>query len=109
MINNFKPLVTALAISLATLLSSADADAAPRVEHVVDLPAVQVRPDAELAAELASMTIRDRVVTLATVHVRPTAEQLAERAMVVAREQAQALAAQVGAALANQAASVAKN
>ena len=121
---NTKTLIAALAISLAT----APAFAAPRVDHIVDLPAVQARPDAALQAELASNTrivtlpavqvrptaaqhaerlafqaMQERVVTLATVYVKPTADQLAERAAVVAREHAHAVAVQVGNALADQA------
>lgn len=124
---NAKTLAASLALSLAA--TSAFGAEPPRVEHIVDLPAVQVRPDSALQAELASTRIvnlpavqvrptaaqraeylalqalQTRIVDLAAVYVRPTAEQLAERATIVAREHAQALASQVGHTLAEQATS----
>lgn len=122
---NAKTLAASLALSLAA--TSAFAAETPRVDHIVTLPAVEVRPDAALQAELvahrivnlpavevrptatqkaeylALQALQTRVVDLATVYVRPTAEQLAERAAIAAREQAEALATQVGTALAEQA------
>lgn len=68
---------------------------AARVDHIVDLPAVTVRPDADLRAELAATAFVARIVDLPTIDVRPTAEQLAERAAIVAAEHAQALTAQL--------------
>ena len=72
---------------------------AARVDHIVDLPAVTVRPDAALRTELAAHAFVARVVDLPAINVRPTAEQLAERAAIVATEQAQALTAQLASAL----------
>lgn len=122
---NTKTLVAALALSIAATPAFADS---LRAERIVELPAVQVRPDAALEAELASddgivtlatvqvrpspaqraerlalQAMQERVVNLATVYVKPTADQLAERAAVVAREHARALAVQVGNNLAEQA------
>ena len=75
---------------------------APRVDHIVTLETVQVRPDRATLAQLDPLAaVRERVVDLATVYVRPTAEQLAERTAIVAREQAEALVAQVGSQLAS--------
>lgn len=115
---NAKTLAASLALSLAA--ASAFAAETPRVDRIVNLPAVTVRPDAALQVELAATRIVDlpavtvrptaaqkaeylavqamqaRIVDLATVYVQPTAEQLAERASIAAREQAGALAAQVG-------------
>ncbi|WP_019399413.1 hypothetical protein [Pseudoxanthomonas sp. GW2] len=122
---NAKTLAASLALALAA--TPALAAETPRVDHIVDLPAVEVRPDPALRAELAANRIVDlpavvvrpttaqkaeylavqamqgRIVDLATVYVRPTAEQLAERAAIVAREQAEALAVRVGNTLAGQA------
>lgn len=122
---NTKTLAAALTLSFAATTAIAGE---PRVNHIVDLPAVQVRPGAALQAELAGqppittlaavqvrptlaqqaerlavLAMQQRVVDLATVYVQPTADQLAERAAVVAREHAHALAAQVGHTLAEQA------
>src|SRR5690606_15286046 len=79
---------------------------APRVDHIVTLPTVHVRPQAGLSAGMLAQASA-RVVTLATVHVRPTAQQLAERASVLASRQAgaaaTALASELAAELAAQA------
>lgn len=115
---NTKTLVAALALSFAATTAFAGQT---RASHIVDLPAVQVRPDAALQAELAArppiitlaavqvrptmaqqaervavLAMQQRVVDLATVYVKPSADQLAERAAVAAREHAHALAVQVG-------------
>ncbi|MBO9715790.1 MAG: hypothetical protein J7507_03045 [Pseudoxanthomonas sp.] len=66
-----------------------------RVDHIVDLPAVTVRPDAALRAELATSAFVARIVDLPAINVHPTAEQLAERAAIIAAEQARALTAQL--------------
>ena len=70
-----------------------------RVDHIVDLPAVTVRPDAALRTELAAHAFVARIVDLPAINVRPTGEQLAERAAIVATEQAQALTAQLATTL----------
>ncbi|WP_372017389.1 hypothetical protein [Pseudoxanthomonas sp. 10H] len=66
-----------------------------RVDHIVDLPAVTVRPDAALRAELATQAFVARIVDLPAINVHPSAEQLAERAAIIAAEQARALTAQL--------------
>ncbi|KAF1686991.1 hypothetical protein B1992_06360 [Pseudoxanthomonas broegbernensis] len=75
--------------------------ATPRVDHIVTLETVQVRPDAPRHAALAS--VRERVVTLATVYVRPTAKQLAEHAATLAARQAGTLTTHLASDLARQA------
>ncbi|UNK58615.1 hypothetical protein MNQ95_05880 [Pseudoxanthomonas daejeonensis] len=70
-----------------------------RVDHIVDLPAVTVRPDAALRTELAAHAFVARIVDLPAINVRPTGEQLAERAAIVATEQAKALTAQLATTL----------
>ena len=125
---NAKTLTAAmtLALSLTSLAPAALATSPARVDHIVDLPAIQVRPDAALQAELLANAPRvshivtletvqvrpepeqaahryalaamgERVVDLATVYVRPGAELLSERAAIVAAE---TLAAHVAAQLA---------
>ncbi|HRF83294.1 MAG TPA: hypothetical protein PLO34_02535, partial [Pseudoxanthomonas sp.] len=65
-----KSLSAALILSLA-VLSGARAAEAPRAEHIVDLPAVTVRPDAALRTELAAHAAKvDRIVDLPAVTVR---------------------------------------
>ena len=93
-----KSLSAALILSLA-VLSGARAAEAPRAEHIVDLPAVTVRPDGALRTELAARAMVAHIIDLPAVTVRPTAEQLAERAAVIAAERAQALTAQLAASL----------
>ncbi|UWX03968.1 hypothetical protein H1235_16995 [Pseudoxanthomonas sp. NC8] len=56
-----------------------------RVDHIVDLPAVTVRPDAVLRAELANQAFVAYIVDLPAINVRPSAEQLAERAAIRSR------------------------
>ena len=85
----------------AALRAELAATAAPRVAHVVDLPAVTVRPDAALRAELAARAARERVA-LAAARLDAT-EQLAERAAILARGHAQALATSLADNLAVQA------
>jgi len=113
---NAKTLSAALILSLAAL-SNANAAEPVRVDHIVDLPtmtvrpdpvqvahivdlpAMTVRPDAALAAELATQPQVARIVDLPTVNVYPTVEQLTERAAIVAAEHAQVLTAQLAANL----------
>ena len=68
-----KSLSAALILSLA-VLSGARAAEAPRAEHIVDLPAVTVRPE---AADLAYFH-SNKIVDLATITVRPEASDLAQ-------------------------------
>ena len=79
----------------AALVAELAAADTARVDHIVDLPAVNVRPDATLRAELARQAFVARIVDLPAINVHPTAEQLAERAAIVAAEQARALTAQL--------------
>ncbi len=76
--------------------------ASARVDHVVDLPAVTVRPDAALRTELAAQAMVARIVDLPAVYVRPTAQQAAERAAIVAAERTEALTAQLATSLLNE-------
>lgn len=98
---NAKSLPVALALSLSAALSLNAHAEAPRVAHVVDLPAVTVRPDAALRAELAARAARERVA-MAAARLDAT-EQLAERAAILARAHAQALATSLADNLAVQA------
>ena len=128
---NTKTLTAALILSLATL-TSAHAAEVPRAERIIDLPAVTVRPDPALRAELsavptpaahivdlATVTVRPegalraelaarhlvaRIVDLPAVIVHPSTEQLAERTAIVAAQRAQALTAQLATALVAEAA-----
>jgi len=120
---NAKSLTAALVLSLAAL-STAHAAEAPRVDRivdlpavtvradsaaqdahlarVVDLPAVTVRPEGALRAELAARTFVAHIIDLPAVTVRPTIEQLAERAAIVAADHAQALSSQLSQKLATE-------
>ena len=66
---NTKKLSAAMGLVLSLAALSTQAAETARVEHIVDLPAITVQPDAALRAELAA----NRVVDLPTVTVRPDA------------------------------------